>query len=231
MALTLKQLVQTNIYGTEVWITDKTGAYVAVTNPGGYGTPNPALSRSALVAMVKRSDGSDLWLEPLTPQVVHNPSAGNEDINYFSFKYENDGHHYAYLIRLRVSTDGGATDLDGVAITEGQYFAIGTTVYRRQSSANTLVPAASYPTLLADSTLSKATCEVMFYNKLLIKNRDYYKEYAEERNDSYEEARKWLFKYDDLRADIQGADYTFRSGLRAQAENIVKTLLEKHRIV
>lgn len=232
MPLSLKQLVRTNIYGTEVWSTDKTGAYNASTNTGGYGAPNPELDESALLLIMQREDHTGKTvLVPITPQVVHNPNVENTEANAFGFTYLTDGHYISTLIRLRVSDDGGATDLAGAPIADGTYFAIGTTIYHREGGLNVLVEPEDYIDLIEDDSLTKSTCEVMFYNKLLIKARDYYKEFSAAREDAREDSESILFKMDELFADISGADYNFRSGLKTKAESIVKTLLEKHNIV
>ena len=230
MTLVVKQLVRTTIYGTELWVTDKTAPYDAASNVGGWGAPNPTLAKSALVALVKHSEaGVDSWLEAATPQVVHNPAAADDDVNNFGFTYYGDGHHTAYLIRLRVSEDGGATDLDAVAIEEEDYFAIGTTVYQKLEGVNVELETADLVELVEIEALSKSTCESMFYNKLWIKGRDFYKEGVDLRNENNrDEANEAFTKHDDLKRDIMGADYTFRSGLKLQAESIVKNLVDKY---
>jgi hypothetical protein len=233
MGLIVKQLVRTNIYGTELWINDKTGAYNASTNVGGWGAPNPTLAHSALLSIVKRTDfAGDAWLVGITPQVVHNPVALDTFVNAFGYTYLLDGHHTSYLVRLRVSDNGGTTDLDAVAIVEGEYFAIGTEVYQRLSGVSVLVPAEDYPDLLVVDALVKSSCEIMFYNKLWIKVRDLYKQAIDLRNTScMDEAAAIFMTHDELKRDIASADYAFRSGLKLQAESIVKTLLEKFEIV
>lgn len=231
MSLVLKQFVRTNIYGTEVWITDRTAAY-STTNTGGWGVPNPTLAKSALVALIKYTDsGIDTWLKAITGQVAHNPLALDSDVNHFGFTFFRDGHYTGYLIRLRVSNNGGTSDLDNVAISEGNYFAIGTIVYQKVGGVNVEIPAADYPKLIAIDTLTKSICETMFYNKLWIKVRDFYKEGMDFRNEnSRESAEQAFIQHDDLKRDIMGADYTFRSGLKLQAESIVKNLLDKYQI-
>lgn len=232
MTLVLKQLVRTNIYGTEIWATDKTGAYNAATNLGGFGAPNPTLARSALLSLIQRSmpDG-EAWLTALTPQIVHNPLAVDTDVNDFGFTYINDGHHIAHLLRLRVSDDGGINDLDGVVINEEDYFTIGAVLYQKVGGINVEVPLADYPLLIEVAAITKTVCENMFYNKLWIKARDFYKEGMDFRNaNCKEEADEAFAKHDELKRDIAGADYTFRSGLKLQAESIVKNLLDKYEI-
>lgn len=237
MALTLKEVIRTNIYGREVWVTDKTGAYNASTNVGGWGAPNKELADSALLCIVKRQSGSDnavveKYLEALegVPQITHNPGAINTDVNSFGFTYDTDGHYIASLFRLRVSTDSGATDLEGIVIADGDYFVMSNLLYVKESGSPVLVPVEDYPDLLEEDSITQVTCEVMFYNKLLIKDRDYYKEYKDKRDTSCEDAKEWLHKYFDLRADIAGADYSFRSGLKIEAEDIIDSLLEQHAI-
>lgn len=231
MPLVPKQTVRTNIYGTELWSQDKTGAYVPVTNIGGYGSPNPTLAHSALVAISKHISDVDTWLTAISPQVVHNPAAVDTDVNVFGFGYFTDGHYSTTLFRLRVSADGGATDLDAVAILNGDYYAVGTTVYKKTAGVGVIVPVANYKDMLNESSISKVTCEVMFFNKLFIKKRDYYKRYKDLRPLSFEDSREWLAKHDDLRADIEGTDYSFRSGLIVDAEESVKQLLTLHELV
>jgi hypothetical protein len=230
MANTLKEVIRTNIYGTEVWVTDKSGSYSA-NNLGGWGTPNKELGDSALLCIVKRQtpDG-EVYLTPLTGQIVHNPAATNSDENSFGFTYASDGHYVASLFRLPVSVNAGTSDLEGNTIANGTYYVADLLLYLKTGGIGVLVEVADYPDLLEDDSVVKVTCETMFYNKLSIKARDYYKKYKDFRIDMSDDSLEWLQKYQAIRADIQGADYTFRSGLKLEAESQVKSALDLYEI-
>ena len=127
MALKLNFLLQIDVSGDFLWITDDTGVY-DVNNETGWGAPNPEQNQSCIVAyLVRRAEDTttgetaDTPLVPVNLNIVFDAAAVNEKVNQFQFTLVRDGHHLATLFRLAVSTDG-VQDLELNTLIEGQFF-------------------------------------------------------------------------------------------------------------
>lgn len=237
MALAVKQLVRTNQEGGEVWVTDNTLQYVAVTNAGGWGTPNPDLNKSALVAyvyqIVPSGDGTtstNIVLTPLTSAIAYSAGNANTVVQSIGFSYHTDGHYVSTLMMLPVSADG-ITTLAGATIVTDDYFLMTGAVYKKAAGGgNTLVT--DYLEVVNASAVIKNAVHKLFFNKLSVKKElEYYRQYRDARNGNDSELSGELrTKMDDLEADLSGANWEFAAGLYTQAENIVAELLEKHEI-
>lgn len=232
MSLLLKQSVRTNLLGNEVWVTDKTGAYVVSVNAGGWGAPNLELNETALIAVVKHiTPDTTKVLDPLTYAISYSDTDTNDAVRSIGFIYDGDGHYSSYLFAVPVSLDG-VTTVAGDTIVEDDYFVMAGVLYQKQGDDSNL-EITDYTVLIDAELVSKVQCDKMFYNKLAVKRNDeYYRDYrtARDANDP-DLAAELLKKIEDLEADIAGADYRFRVGLFTIAENIVAELLEKHAIV
>lgn len=232
MALSLKQLVRTNTLGKEVWVTDKTGAYAASINTGGWGAPNLLLNQTALIAYLSHITPDSVFsCIPLSSAISYSNLDTNDVSRSIGFTYDGDGHYSSYLFAIPVSSNG-TTTLAGDSIAAGDYFVMGGILYIKLiSGGNTVIT--DYSVLVAVSAVPKVQCDKMFYNQLAIKKNDqYYREYRDARDaNDPETASDLLKKIEDLEVDIAGADYRFRVGLFTIAENIVEELLEKHAIV
>lgn len=233
MTQVIKQLVRTNNLSSEVWITDKTGKYALSLNEGGWGTPNPELNQTALVAYVTHiTPEGTVVLLPLSYAVSFSGADTNDTVRSIGFKYDGDGHYSSVLMSVPASSNG-TTTLAGATITLNQYFYLTTTGVINQKTSGGNVAVTNYALLVADETIAKTQCDKMFYNKLAIKmNDEYYRDYQAARDGNDPDlAADLLRKINDLKADIAGADYRFRVALFTVAENIVAELLEKHAII
>ena len=88
--------------------------------------------------------------------------------------------------------------------------------------------------MVDDGTVVQVKCEEMFYSKLAIKTNDLYKVYRDIRDKKggdYKEARNALAEVTDIREDIRGADYAFRSGLTMEGQDIIETAITRYDIV
>jgi hypothetical protein len=88
--------------------------------------------------------------------------------------------------------------------------------------------------MVGNVDITQVVCEEIFYSKLAIKANDLYKAYQvirDKKGGDFKEARNALEMVTDLREDIRGADYAFRSGLTTQAQDIIETALTRYDIV
>lgn len=239
MALGLKVLLQLDISGGSIWITDKTGEYVVASNEGGWGvagTPNPDLAQSALVWSVVRNDlAGKQKVQPVSFDTFHDNSALNIDETTVEFAYLNDGWYTMTMFRLPVSADG-VNKLEGGTLVEGEYYLSTDT---NNSGVKQIVSGSpedveDYEVMVDDITVVQIKCEEMFYSKLAIKSNDLYKEYRDIRDKKggdYKDARNKLAEVTDIREDIRGADYAFRSGLTTEGQDIIETAITRYDIV
>ena len=223
MALDLKQKIEDTRNATKIYVTDKTGAYNASTNAGGWGSPNPELNQYALVSIgvMKHSEG-DKDVVPVTSNVSFNENANNTYETVFTFTYLGDGVHEFYLFALPVSEDGVNT-LDGHTLVEGEYFYMNGVIYRIVSGTATVVE--DYKAMIDDATVTQGKCDKLYVSKLKIKRNDLYLDYTEARGSFVADDPKFL-KTLELSEDIRGVINTFLSGLLVDAENQIETLLD-----
>ena len=232
MSLKLNFLLQIDISGDFLWITDSTGEY-SVNNEEGWGAPNPELNQSCLVAQIVRraeddvtEETADVPLVNVNANIVFNAGATNSDVNQFQFEFDRDGHHLATLFRLPVSTDG-IFDLELNTLIEGTYFYWVTpaAVYRIVNGTPVLIE--DLNEMVGDPATVQTTCQDVFMPLLIGKKTAFYQAYKNGRagactdDDNFNASRE-------LQSDIQGADYQFRSGLTTEAENNIDNLLKAH---
>lgn len=238
MALALKQQIRTNSFGTEVWITDATLAYAASVNIGGWGAPNIPLNQAALLVYIYQNipsaDGttsSPFSLPPLTSAISYNAGDANTVQRSIGFSYHTDGHYICTMMEFGVSTNGGTSTLDGHTLVTADYFYMTGDIYvKNADTTNTKIT--DYSLLPAIGSIVKVTGDVIFFNKLSLKDQlEYYRDYREARNaNDVEAALDLRNKMDELEIDMAGANWVFAAGMFTQAENIVAELLEKNEI-
>lgn len=237
MPLALAQLVRTNVAGTEVWFTDNTRIYAAVTNVGGWGAPNPALNQSALLVYIYQTvpsaDGTTstkVPLSALTSALAYNAANTNDIQQSIGFGYHTDGHYTSVEMMFPVSSNGIAT-LAGATIVTDDYFYMTGSIYKKAAGGgNTLIT--DYSLLPAVTSIIKTTANVQFFNKLSVKKElEYYRQYRDARNANDPDLASAIrLKIDDLEIDLAGAAWEFAAGYYTQAENIVAEMLERHEI-
>lgn len=241
MALALKVLIQQDISGGSIWLTDKTGEYASPDNEGGWGaagTPNPDLGDSALVfSVVRNTQAGKEKVSPVSSGVYFNDAALNTDEITFEFRYLMDGWHSISFFRLPVSADGVNTEEGGVLSDLDYYYdnAPGNNEVRQLDAGETLGYKVidDYEEMIDNVDIVQITCEEMFYNKLAIKKNDLYKSYRDTRDKKggqYKETRNYLEYVLDIHEDIRGADYAFRSGLMTEAQDIIETAVTRYKI-
>ena len=230
MALKLTFQIQIDADGESLWITDKTGAYDATDNEGGWGTPNPELNETALAVLVQRSDADGLInLSPVSTDVQYNSGASNTDETIFQLLLGRDGRHLAYMFALPVSNDGATIIVSGTPLAEGDYFywTTNNAVYKIESGSPVVVE--DYSEMIDNVNIVQTLCQELILPDLTRKKHELYREYKDPRskrcNDDATFQQVML-----LQQDIQGADYSFRSGLTTQSEEIIDTLLHEYEL-
>lgn len=215
--------------GTTIKITDKTGAYDASTNAGGWGSPNPLRSQSALLAYIVYvpNDGDNVELSPSTSQIIYDSGLTNSSASEFSFTLANDGRHQLSLVQLPVSTNGTLT-VAGATLVNGDYFYMGGSIYQK-GTTNILIT--DYSLLLDDSAnVAYTTVEEL----VLVKTTKHfgnivYPAHRIEREKYCEEEWSEMQKIVQLLLDQVGADYAFEAN-PTQSEDIVETLISDYEI-
>lgn len=225
-----KQLLQTNRDADRLWSTDKTGAYNAVTNTGGWGDPNAELNESALLFVAVRKGSTESFLSAVGTQVFNDPAAINSFENACEFVLSEDGHHRVYLFQLDVSEDGVTLLKDGSTIAEEGYFYYEGDVCQKIDGEVTIIEAEDYGDLIGNENIVNDYAENIFYPNLMMKLQSLvqtYIGYREKNQVEEEEYFKRLAR--DLRDDLESAYNLFWSGLTIQANSLVESLTNKYR--
>ena len=232
MALMLKLEVALDIQGEFVWLTDKTGAYDASSNDGGYGSPNEELANGGLVFYVVRNEDPILVLEPTVPgaDVFHDNSAANDDETTVQFTLDEDGWYTLNLFYLPVTTDG-VTYLNGNPVNDQDYFIqdiSGLTVRQQQGASSVVIT--DYELLKNDINVVQVNCEDLLYPDLSIQKHRLYQEYAVTRDTQCDDPNKLLRRSSKLLEDLAGAEYAFRGGRTSEAHAVIDQLLKEQGI-
>lgn len=234
MALTLKSEYSILNDGTKIYVTDKTGAYNATTNPTGWGTPNYQLAQSCLLCVVIRQSSSGEQLFTGSSYYVYDNTLPNTEETEFVFTFALDGVLDICLVRLPVSTDH-ANYLDGGTAANGDYYLYAGTgdtpgIYYRIGGTYSLVPSTDYIEIpYENGTLSNIYTDITT-PLLAIEAQTLYKSYRVEREKDCDDAEPLFQEILKLHEDIRGAYYTFWSDLTAEAQNQVESLLDKYKI-
>jgi len=242
MSLTLKITAQAANAGTQVLIKDVTGAYASPGNVGGWGSPNPELSQTALLvySILKTPDTTILLAPPVTPPVLFNPANVDSTSQSMLLSYAGDGHTQTYVFAIPYSANGTVTAAGHTLIVGDYYYGppIGggaNNIYlvtaRGGSPTQSLVT--DYSTLIGVGAVAQVVNDSIFFNQLTIKKElQYYRDYRAARNADDLENMDYLLKViKDLEVDIDGAYWQFNAGLFTQAEDIVAELVERHGII
>jgi hypothetical protein len=234
MALGLKILIQVDISGGSLWFTDKTGEYDVTTNDTGWGAATKELSESALVwSVVRNAMAGDEKISPVSFDVSYDDGAGNADETIVEFAYGLDGWYTITMFRLPVSNNNSDIIGGGTLSEEDYYYDTQTGLVSQLISAAPVV-VDDFEVMVGNVDVVQVTCEEIFYSKLAIKTNDLYKIYQairDTKGGDYKESRNALAEVTDIREDIRGADYAFRSGLTTQAQDIIETALTRYDIV
>ena len=229
--LTLRHTEAISSMGSVVVVTDATGTYASPSNLGGWGSPNPDLNKTALVALAQLStpDGVTTSVSGL----AFNAADNNSTVRTISLQYPGDGHEKIYLFAVQ-ATNNGVTSLSGHTIATGEYYYLTTDgkVYQKAASGpDTLIT--DYSVLVGVGAITQTMNDKIFFNQLTIKKElEYYRLYRDARSSSDNEQADYYRKIlDDLTIDIDGAFWQFSAGLFTQAEDIVAQLVEKHGII
>lgn len=227
MALQLKQQVLLDNIVETIFQVDKTGEYSSPNNEGGYGSPNPELNQSAILALCfyRASDGEE-ECGAIGGNLKYNPIASNDEELEFQFRYINDGWYDHYLFWLAVSTDG-STDLTGRTLDEEEYFYYQGTIHQIQGG--NAVEVEDYSVLRDQETNTRILCERFWTGNLKVKRNNYYKSFADAREGACDDNPSFR-KTRILSEDIATAITTFRSGLKVEAQKQAETLLDIHDI-
>lgn len=225
-----KPKFQISVDATQIFVTDITGQYDAITNTGGWGAPNPELSESAVIMYVVRVlDGVETEMTPVGNIAVYDPGATNTKETKLEFVFSIDGHLKIIIFRLPVSLDG-STKVEGGNLGEGDFFYWnnGDIIWQIESG----FPVAKEVTdLIGEGSVVQSTCESLPFPKLALKYNADYTTYMEERDDDDCDDAEMLFQnLLHFRVDLAGAAYRFKNGSVGSAEDIIESLLKKHDI-
>lgn len=231
MALILKKpKYQITVDAAKVYVTDITGAYDAVSNPGGWGSPNPELDESAVVAFVQRIvDNVGTTLDYVDNYAVYDPTAENTKETRMEFDNALDGHIKIVIFRLPVSLDG-ATKVGGGSLVEGEFFYWNedeSLVWKREAGLPIPVDLAE---LEGEGSVVQSTCEDLIFPRLAIAYNTLYSEYMEDRDGSCNNADALFNELLHFRMDLAGAKYRFKNGYHGSAEDIIDSLLKKYEV-
>jgi len=230
MALILKSKYQVSTDGTTLRLINVTGAYDPSTNPGGFGTPNPELSDSALIALIlRRLDDTDTPLVPISNQILYDNGALNSDEAAFDFTYLQDGHHMMYLFRLPVSLDGIVT-VEGPALVNGNYFYWNNGDVIWKMEGGTAVPVTDLTEMIDNPSITQKLCEDLIFIKLTQKFNEMYQDYREKREDCCDGLDALFQELQMFRLDLIGAKMSFKSDLVDEAEDIIESLIKKYNV-
>jgi hypothetical protein len=229
MALILKQKIQIDIQGVVLWVTDMTLQYDAVTNPGGWGAPNPEIGDQCLMVFaeqIKDDESGDIIGVPLTVLTEQFATNLTDYDHQFQLQLPEDGHFKISLFTFPVTTDGVDT-LAGDAIQEGDVVFYNGQVQKKTDSGYDVIE--DYTLLYDEPDVPQVLAEDLIYPNLLIARNNQMKSYLELRRgkcvkEEIDDARDALV---DLDIDIQGMDYAFRANLTSKARKILKELTDQ----
>jgi len=235
MTLVMKQLVQVDISGNYLWSTNKNGEYTTA-NTGGWGAPNPELNQSAILCLAKRLDE---FLTFVSDQVYYSETATNDFEPQFQINYpDKDGWIQIWQMRVWVSEDA-IMDVSGThVLVDGDFFYIpgqANKIFMKTGSGDDAYAQVTDYNVMINSTDDTnpyfVMCEDLFYNKLAKKYNDLYKQYTLARNPQNTEAMSDLSsQMNDIQINIVGADYSFRGGLKYQANDIIEDLIDRYNV-
>lgn len=227
--LQLKILIQLNVQGDRLYVTDKTGIYDATDNTGGWGSPNPSLNKSALAVLVQRVSETITEFLPVGTSVTFNPAALDSDETTLEFFFTLDGHIKVTEFRLPVSDDG-SVDMDGTALDEEAYFYYNGEVNQIQSGLPVVITDLSV--MLGDGDVVQATCEDLLYPQLKKEAQQIRLDYKNQRESCDDGSAEETFQeFRNLYFDLIGTDWDFAAGLVVQAERNIDRLLKQYELV
>jgi hypothetical protein len=229
MALNPKVLVQPDIQGQNIWMTNKTGVYADPNNLGGFGTPNYDLNTLAVAAVMVYNSTVPVVLPPIGLAIKFNGSAANTDEDYFEWLYSHDGWHTTALFLLPVSADG-ITDLNSNGLSEGSYFYYTANSKLCQLVNGTPVEVTDYSLLIDDASVIQVKCERMFMCAAAVAKKNMYRDYRISR-DTKGECRETddLFRsLTELRHDLEGVYDAFWSGMMTDAHSKAESLTKQY---
>jgi hypothetical protein len=241
MALILKSEFSISTSGSKIYVTDKTGAYNATTNPGGWGASNVFLSDTCLLALVIRKASSGLQLFSSDAYYIYDAAADNADENNFEFTFALDGVLDICLIRLPISDDDAVYYDSGDSILDGEFYynTINDGVYKMESGTPVLVLGGTTKDTTRILQIPYAQTTSNFYTSvttdittplLAIQAQKLYKQYRVEREKNCDDAEPLFQELLKLHEDIRGSYYTFWSNLTAEAQGQVESLLDEYQI-
>jgi hypothetical protein len=232
MPLTLKNKYEVTVAVDKIRVIDKTGAYNATTNAGGWGAPNPELDEVALWAtVVRKALSGDEYFAPSTVNYVYDPVAANSKETTIEFKYSNDGVFNIYLGYLSISENGDTYLVGGGAIQDGDFFywsSGGKFIWQRVGGVN---QEATLAQLIASDDVSKVLCEDLVAARLSVEAQKKYKKYRIQRLKKVDDAEPLFDEINKLFTDIQGAYYTFYSNLKVEAQSQIESLLDAEQLL
>lgn len=227
MALELKVKYAVTIDATSIRVEDVTGQY-SVSNPTGWGAPNPLLSERALFSVVvRKTSAADEFLVPSSVQVVYDNTASNDKITTFDFSYTTDSVFEIWLGMLRVSTDD-INYVDGGAISTGDFYYYNGKVWRRTGTSSEEITNINSLIQYEGDIVFAKRMDILLPKLALIK-ASLYKQYVLLRDKKCDYKNIWS-ELLELSQDIQGAIYAFYSGLANQAVSMVESMLKRYEL-
>lgn len=231
MAIIIKQKVSQDREGERVWITDITGEHNDPDNLGGYGVDNPNLNTLCIVSVIgyNHSEGVQ-YLDFVGSQFIYDGSASNDKETLFEALYKNDGWHSANLCILPVSQNQNQ-DINSNQLNVGDYFLYTDTNKIHVKTGDSLSEEVEdINTVITAPNVQLTLCEEFLQSKLLIFREQEYAEYRRERTAVC--APSALFnEIREVTEDIISSEYTFRSGLKVEAQDQIELILDEKNLI
>lgn len=230
MALIIKQKTEQDREGDRVYVTDITGEFSDPTNLGGYGGLNYDLNTLCVMSLIiyNHSEG-DSYLDYVGGQFIHDSGASNDKETLFEANYIGDGWHSAHLIHLPVSNNHNQ-DLNFNQLNDGDFFYYPlTNTINVKTGIDESDEVEDLSTVLLATNLEETICEEFFQSKLLIHREKEYSEYRRQRTSVC--APSAIFnELRETTEDIISSEYTFRSGLKVEAQSQIELVLDEKNV-
>lgn len=209
-------------------VTDKTGAYVASLNEGGWGAPNVELDQSCLVFIAQRMGTEETTLLASSNTVlVFDSGAANTKETSVNLNFTLDGVYHITICRLPVSNDG-INVLEGSPIASDSYFYWNSKVWKMVSSTPNEITDISE--LVGVNSVVQNTCLAVLYPMLAIKRQSIYKKYRLSRDKACDDAEDLKEEFRKLYDDLVSVSYTAWSGLEVEAQDQIESLIDYYQI-
>lgn len=212
-----------DVKGDRIWVTDKTGAYDASLNVGGYGAPNEERANLAILCYVRRIplEGDNIKMEQYGPEIIYNNSLPNTEESEWQVKIDRDSWYKISLIAIINSSAGLST---------GQfYYDTATSEIKRITTSGTEV-ITDYEELVDpdDSNIpNQSTCEKFLWMSTKIKLNKLWRQYKDGLEDVDCDAQAIFDRHTLTKENAISAHNQFWAGLQTESVKSIEELIEE----